>query len=283
MTPALNDLTKYQDIYIPSNIAGIDTKELREQEYWRDAENDVIQMMQSGTSTDPNSFSQSNIQNLVSSVSNSFNTPICDDKCQKERQKLNLVSQLMILDETKKKTPDMIQKLEQEYYEITEDDDEYRKFKKNRVTNEVEENTYKLKDFHSSSYNNLMVDLNNYTAQHNYLDNIGKLKQTYSDLNQNLNKKNNDLVNVKNTSFRKAEYEQGYSENYIRVNNYLYKFYWGLIIFFIINFIFINKKYSDGRLWTIAIILIAIPFTITYIHKFANYALQKVMPYIGFY
>ena len=35
----------------------------------------------------------------------------------------------------------MVQKLEQEYYEITEDDDEYRKFKENRVTNEVEKNT----------------------------------------------------------------------------------------------------------------------------------------------
>ena len=77
----MNDLTKYQDSYIPQNLGAIDTKELREQEYWKDVENDVTKMMKSGTSADPNSFSQSNIQNLVSSVSNSFNTPICDENC----------------------------------------------------------------------------------------------------------------------------------------------------------------------------------------------------------
>lgn len=283
MNQALNDLTKYQDSYIPQNLGGIDTKELREKKYWKDVENDVTKMMKSGTSADPNSFSQSNIQNLVGSVTNSFNTQICDENCEKEKLKADLIGQITVLEETNEQSDDIIRNLQEQYYEITEDDDEYRKDVERRVTTEVEENTDKLKDFHTSAYNNLMVDLNNYTTQHIYLDKIGKLKQTYSDLNQNLNKKNNDLVNVKNTSFRKAEYEQGYSENYIRVNNYLYKFYWGLIIFFIINFIFINKKYSDGRLWTIAIILIAIPFTITYIHKFANYALQKVMPYIGFY
>ena len=231
---------------------------------------------------DNGGMSQARLQSAMAGAINAFKTPYCDEKCENDKKKWNLLYQLYILDETKKQTPKLINDLEEQYYEITKDDDWYKEWKEKRVSKEVNEGNDKLKDYHEGSYANLMTDLHNYNAQYTYLDNLGVLTNTYRELNDEMDKKNKDLVNVKNTSFRKAEYEQGYSENYIRVNNFLYKFYWGLVIFYIIYFILINKRYQDIRLWTIAIILMLFPYFIAFLHSAIGYILKQVIPYFGF-
>ena len=49
-----------------------------------------------------------------------------------------------------------------------------------------------------------MIDLNNYTSHFTYLDNMKTLKNTYSNLNNEMNEDIDKLKTVKNTSFRKA-------------------------------------------------------------------------------
>ena len=88
----------------------------------------------------------------------------------------------------------LINDLEQQYYEITDDDDWYRRWKENRVTRDTNESTEKLKKYHETSYTNLMTDLHNYNAQYTYLDKLGVLTSTYEELNEKMSedKENNE-------------------------------------------------------------------------------------------
>ena len=264
---------------ISSNTPGpVDASEFLNQQNMQEVQNNLISNM----GGDNNAMSQAQLQNAMASAINAFRQPQCDEECEKDKKKWELLYQLYILEETKKQSPKLINDLEQQYYEITDDDDWYRRWKENRVTRDTNESTEKLKKYHETSYTNLMTDLHNYNAQYTYLDKLGVLTSTYEELNEKMDKENKDLVNVKNTNFRKAEYEQGYSENYVRVNNFLYKFYWGLVLFYVFYFILMNKRYKDTRLWRITIILVLFPFVVSYLHKILSYVIEKVLPYLGF-
>ena len=228
-----------------------------------------------------NKIPDSVVNRAVAGLSNAISNPICDYKCQKEKEKKKRLSELRFIGFVKDFIPKYENEVEKRYYAITQEDDPYREWKKGEVDKHVIEDTNKLLTNHDSSYKNLMIDLNNYTSHFTYLDNMKTLKNTYSNLNNEMNQDIDKLKTVKNTSFRKAEYEQGYSENYVRLNNFLYKFYWGAIIFFILYFILLKKQYTNFTLWFKVLIMGLLPFAISYLHYWIRILLQYSLPYVG--
>lgn len=228
-----------------------------------------------------NQIPDSVVNRAVAGLSNAISDPICDYKCQKEKEKKRRLNELRFIGAIKDFIPKYENEVEKRYYAITQEDDPYREWKKEQVNKDVNEDSNKLLTNHDSSYKNLMIDLNNYTSHFTYLDNMKTLKTTYSDLNNEMNEDIDKLKTVKNTSFRKAEYEQGYSENYVRLNNFLYKFYWGAILFFILYFILLKKQYSNLGLWLKVLIMGLLPFAISYLHYLIRVVVQYSLPYIG--
>lgn len=228
-----------------------------------------------------NQIPDSVINKAVAGLSNAITDPVCDYKCQKEKEKKRRLDELRFINAVKDFIPKYENEVEKRYYAITQEDDPYREWKKGQVDSDVNEETNKLLTNHDSSYKNLMIDLNNYTSHFTYLDNMKTLKNTYSNLNNEMNEDIDKLKTVKNTSFRKAEYEQGYSENYVRLNNFLYKFYWGTILFFILYFILLNKRYTEMRLWGLVLFMGIVPFAVSYLHHWTRILLQYILPYIG--
>ena len=221
------------------------------------------------------------VNRVVGDFTNAISDDYCDHKCQMQKQQAKLIQQQQAIDSVKEFIPEYENEIQKQYYSITSENDPYRKWKKDRVTGESEENSEKLLEFHKKSFNNLVIDLNNYNSHFTYLNNMETMKDTYTELNKGLKNKAEDLENVKNTSFRKANYEQGYSENYVRSNNFLYAFYWGLILFFILYFIVLRKKITDFRLWSITLLLICFPFLVNYVHYGLKVLIQFILPFIG--
>ena len=57
----------------------------------------------------------------------------------------------------------------------------------------MNQDSKKLLEFHKKSFNNLVIDLNNYNSHFTYLNNMETMKDTYTELNKDLKDKADNL------------------------------------------------------------------------------------------
>ena len=161
------------------------------------------------------------------------------------------------------------------YYELADGDDWYRTWKEEKL-NTKEEHSELLKQ-HNRDISNMRIDLHNYNTQYTYVTNLGDLSDKYESSNKDLETQSKLITNNKNTNFRKALYEQEFVEKYLRANNFLFKMYWGLIIFYILFFIIMDKQMKNMKMWFKVLILAVVPYILSMIHEIFKYVIDLVL------
>lgn len=227
------------------------------------------------------SVPQSEINKAYKAIDTALSRNICDEDCQRKRRRMKILKEIGQIDKVIAAAPKKVEDLEYKYYELADGDDWYRNWKETKLLKEKEKEQSELLKQHEKDLKNMRIDLHNYNTQYTYVSNLGDLSDKYKSSNERLENEGKVITNNKNTNFRKALYEQEYIEKYLRANNFLYKLYWGLIIFYIVYFIIMDKQFKNMKLWRNVIIIIAIPYVLSLAHDIFKYVINILLPLLA--
>lgn len=227
------------------------------------------------------SVPQSELNKAYKSIDVALSRRVCDPECQKKRERMKILKQIGDIDKMLISAPKRVEDLESRYYELADGDDWYRTWKEEKLNTEKKKQHDELLKDHNRDIKNMRIDLHNYNTQYTYVTNLGDLSDKYQTSNKDLETQSKLIINDKNTNFRKALYEQEFVEKYLRANNFLFKLYWGLILFYIIFFIVMDKQMKNMKLWLNVLILAVIPYILSMIHEIFKYVIDLVLPMLA--
>lgn len=194
----------------------------------------------------------------------------CDKECRENQKKDLLYNDYLQARQNAENAPRILEEAERNFYEFSKGTAQYNKFKEGEYSKEATSVINKIAKQYLERLERVLELYNTYNTQKSYMQNVNEIIATYEKENQHLEKKIKHDMNVDHLNNRKSYYAIQKNDFYEWISSMLTTIYYILAASYMVVFVFINKQYTNVRLWLRCIGLLSVPLVSTYVYSKLN-------------
>ena len=192
----------------------------------------------------------------------------CDPECQKQKKLEELQQKMIKAEKTLDKAPENLALARRNYYVFKDGEHAYNAKQNTEYSQDAKTEFKEIQEQFKSSANRTQTLIDEYEAITRYEDNMDDILYSEIDKNEKLTKNIDDIKSKIFTNDRRFHYFDESIEWQNKLNLFVMVLYSGLVLYYVLYFLFYQGNYSNRRNIIYGLFLIIFPFIFNFVINF---------------